>query len=74
MDRTIVAVAIGMALVFGVGVIAGVLVVVSMAIRREDKRRTLTLEPPDVVARGVRRLTRVGMRDITVQDYVREGR
>jgi hypothetical protein len=35
MDRIMVAVAIGMALVFGTGVLVGVIAMVSMAIRRE---------------------------------------
>jgi hypothetical protein len=65
MDRIMVAVAIGMALVFGTGVLVGVIAMVSMAIRREDKLGTLTRQPPGVLARGARRLNGLGLRDIT---------
>ncbi len=68
MDRIMVAVAIGMALVFASGVIIGVIAMVSMASRREDRLGTLTGQPPDVIARGARRLNGVGMRDITPRD------
>lgn len=64
-DRIMVAVAIGMALVFAVGVMLGFFVTISMASRREDKLGTLTRQPPDVVARGARRAYGVGLRDIT---------
>ena len=65
MDRIMVAVAIGMALVFGTGVLVGVIAMVAMAIRREDKLGTLTRQPPDILARGARRLNGLGLRDIT---------
>lgn len=68
MDRIMVAVAIGMALVFGTGIMVGVIAMVSMAIRREDKRGSLTGEPPGGLARGARRLNGVGLRDITPRD------
>ncbi len=74
MDRIAVAVAIGMGLVFGTGIMVGVLVMVSMAVRREDRGNTLTRQPPDVGARGVRRLTRVGLRDIIPPDAGRRQR
>ena len=45
MDRIVVAVAIGTALVFGTGVMAGVIAMVVMAIRREDRLRSLTRQP-----------------------------
>jgi hypothetical protein len=64
MDRIVVAVAIGVGLVFGTGIICGVIATIAMAVRREDRRYTLTGQPPDVAARGVRRLTGVGLRDI----------
>jgi hypothetical protein len=67
-DRIMVAVAIGMALVFASGVIIGVIAMVSMASRREDRLGTLTGQPPDVIARGARRLNGVGLRDITPRD------
>jgi hypothetical protein len=68
MDRTMIAVAIGMALVFAAGVILGFLVTISMASRREDKLGTLTRQPPDAAARGSRRMYGVGLRDITPRD------
>jgi hypothetical protein len=68
MDRIMVAVAIGMGLVFGTGVMVGVIAMVAMAIRREDKRGSLTQQPPDVLARGARRLNGVGLRNITPRD------
>jgi hypothetical protein len=68
MDRIMVAVAIGMALVFATGVIIGVIAMVSMASRREDRLGTLTGQSPDVIARGARRLNGVGLRDITPRD------
>ena len=71
MDRILVAVAIGMGLVFGTGMMVGVVAMIAMAVRREDRRYTLTGRPPHVAARGVRRLTAVGLRDIISPD---EGR
>ena len=64
MDRIMVAVAIAMGLVFGTGVVCGVIAMIAMAIRKEDRRGTLTGRSPDVVTRGVRRMTGVGLRDI----------
>ena len=58
MDRIMVAVAIGMGLVFAAGVILGFLVTISMASNREDRLGTLTRQPPDAAARGARRLSR----------------
>lgn len=68
MDRIIVTAAIAMALVFFAGVVIGVLAMVSMASRREDRLGTLTRQPPDVLARGARRLNGVGLRDIARRD------
>jgi hypothetical protein len=68
MDRIMVAVAIGMALAFATGVLLGVIAMVSMASNREDRLGTLTREPPDVLARGARRLVGLGLRDITPRD------
>ena len=68
MDRIVIAVTIGTALVFGTGIIAGVIAVVAMAIRTEDKLRSLTRQPPGAAARGARRLTGVGLRVITPHD------
>ena len=68
MDRIVVAVAIGMGLVFGTGIMVGVIVMIAMAVRREDRGNTLTRQPPDVAAGGVRRLIGVGLRDIIPPD------
>jgi hypothetical protein len=74
MDHIVVAVGIGMALVFGTGVMLGIIVMVAAAVRREDRQNTLTGQPPDSGARGVRRLIRLGLRDIAVPDAQREHR
>ena len=68
MDRIVVAVAIGMGLVFGTGILAGVVLTIAMAVRREERRYTLTGPAPDVAARGVRRLTAVGHRNLIPPD------
>lgn len=68
MDRIVVAVAIGIGLVFGTGIICGVIATIAIAVRREDRRYTLTRQAPDIAARGVRRLTGVGLRDIIEPD------
>jgi hypothetical protein len=68
MDRIVVAVAIGMGLVFGTGMMVGIVAMIAMAVHREDRRYTLTGYPPDVSARGVRRLTHVGLRNIIPPD------
>jgi hypothetical protein len=74
MDRIVVAVAIGMGLVFGTGTIVGIVVMIAMAVRREDRRYTLTGQPPDVAARGARRLAGVGLRDIIPPEHGQEPR
>jgi hypothetical protein len=68
MDRIMVAMAIGMGLVYGTGVMLGIIAMIAVAVRREDRRYSLTRQPPDVVARGVRRLAGVGLRDIMPPD------
>ncbi len=64
MDRIVVAVAIGMGLVFCTGIMVGIVAMIATAVRREDRRSTLTSTPPGAAARGVRRLAGVGLRDI----------
>jgi hypothetical protein len=51
--------------IFLSGITVGVLVIVSAAIKREDRRRSITGRAPDVAARGARVLTGVGARDIS---------
>ena len=46
------------------GVVLGVIVIVSMAIKREDRQCTLSGKAPDVVSRGARVLTGVASRDL----------
>jgi hypothetical protein len=45
------------------GVTGGALAIVSAAIKREDKERSITQSAPDPAARGTRVLTGVGSRD-----------
>jgi hypothetical protein len=59
----VVVVAIGLSL--GTGLVIGIVAVVAMAVRREDRQYSLTRQAPGVAARGVRRLTGVGLRDVT---------
>ncbi len=49
----------------GMGLVIGVIAMVAMAVRREDKQYSLTRQAPGAAARGVRRLTGVGLRDVT---------
>lgn len=51
---------IGIFIALATGAIAGVLVIVSIAYRREDRHGTITGPAPDVLCRGARRLTGVG--------------
>jgi len=67
-DRIMVAVAIGMALVFAFGVLLGFLVTISIASKREDRLGSLTRQAPDAAARGARRCYGLGLRDITPRD------
>jgi hypothetical protein len=68
MDRILIAVATGVTLVFGTGVITGVIAMVALAIRKEDRLGSLTRQPPSAATRGARRLNGVGLRDITPWD------
>jgi hypothetical protein len=45
--------------------VIGIIAIVAMAVRREDRQYSLTRQAPGVAARGVRRLTGVGLRDVT---------
>jgi hypothetical protein len=46
------------------GVAVGVIAVVALAVRREDRRLTLAREAPDRLSRSTRRLNGVGRRDL----------
>jgi hypothetical protein len=50
--------------VFIAGVVMGVITVVAIAVRREDRRYTLAVDAPDRLSRTTRRLTGVGRRDL----------
>jgi hypothetical protein len=49
--------------IFLIGVTCGVILTVSRAIKREDRKYTLTGAPPGAAARGARLLTGAGSRD-----------
>jgi hypothetical protein len=53
MDRITLAVAIGMALVFAIGIMLGVIAMVSIASNREDRPGTFTRQPPKCAGRGL---------------------
>ena len=63
-----VLVVIAIAVVFGTGVLAGVMAMVAMAVRKEDGCHTLTGAPPGHLAQAARRLTGVGVRDVSPPD------
>jgi hypothetical protein len=53
--------------VFIAGVVMGVIAVVAIAVRREDRRYTLAVDAPDRLSRSTRRLTGVGRRDLDAE-------
>jgi hypothetical protein len=53
--------------VFIAGVVLGFVVVVAIAVRREDRRCTLAVDAPDRLSRTTRRLTGVGRRDLDAE-------
>ena len=56
--------------VFIAGLVMGVIAVVAIAVRREDRRYTLAVDAPDRLSSTTRRLTGVGHRDLDA-DYLR---
>jgi hypothetical protein len=52
---------------FIAGVVIGVIAVVAIAVRREDRRYTLAVDAPDRMSRTTRRLTGVGRRDLDAE-------
>lgn len=60
-------VAIVAAAVFLGGIVIGIIAVVAVAVRREDRRYTLAGEAPDRLSRNARRLTGVGRRDLDAE-------
>jgi hypothetical protein len=55
------------AAVFLGGIAVGVIAVVAVAVRREDRRYTLASEAPGLLARSTRRLTGVSRRDLDTE-------
>jgi hypothetical protein len=56
--------------VFIAGLVMGVIVVIAIAVRREDRRYTLAGDAPDLMSKTTRRLTGVGRRDLDAE-YLR---
>jgi hypothetical protein len=56
--------------VFIAGMVMGVIAVVAIAVRREDRCYTLAADAPDRLSRTTRRLTGVGRRDLDAE-YLR---
>jgi hypothetical protein len=61
------AVAVVILIFFASGVIVAVVVLSAWAIRREDRRLTLTGRAPDRLSSGVRRLMGVGLRNVDTE-------
>lgn len=53
--------------VFLAGLVLGVIAVIAIAVRREDRRYTLAVEAPDRLSRGTRLLTGVRRRDLDAE-------
>src|ERR1700722_5315361 len=53
--------------VFIAGLVMGVIAVIAIAVRREDRRYTLAGDAPDRMSRTTRRLTGVGRRDLDAE-------
>jgi len=60
-------VVIATAAVFIGGIALGVIAVVAVAVRREDRRYTLAVEAPDRLSRNTRRLTGLARRDLDAE-------
>jgi hypothetical protein len=61
-----VVIAMAVAVFIG-GIVLGAIVVVAIAVRREDRRYTLAGDAPDRLSRNARRLTGVGRRDLDAE-------
>jgi hypothetical protein len=68
MSITATAEVFGVLVIFLGGVALGILVIVSVAIKREDRKFSLTHDAPDAATRGARVLTGVGCRSIQLPD------
>lgn len=58
---------IAAAAVFVGGIVLGVIAMVAVAVRREDRRYTLAVEAPDRLSRNTRRLTGLSRRDLDAE-------
>lgn len=66
-EAVMAGVVIAAAAVFVFGIVLGVIVVVAVAVRREDRRYTLAVEAPDRMSRNTRRLTGLARRDLDAE-------
>lgn len=62
-----VVLAVAAVALFLAGVAVGVLIVVAREIRREDRLYSLPEEAPNLMAKGTRRLTGFGRRDLALR-------
>ena len=54
---------------FLLGALIGIIIMVALASRREDRRLSLTNEAPDAATKGVRMVTGAGSRHIVYSPY-----
>lgn len=66
-EAVMAGVVIAAAAVFVFGIVLGVIAVVAVAVRREDRRYTLAGEAPDRLSRNTRRLTGLARRDLDAE-------
>jgi hypothetical protein len=66
-EAVMAGVVIAAAAVFVFGIVLGVIVVVAVAVRREERRYTLAVEAPDRMSRNTRRLTGLARRDLDAE-------
>ena len=55
---------------FAFGILLGVMAIMAWSFNREDRRRSLKGEPPDLACGGTRRLVGVGRRDTRAGEEV----
>jgi hypothetical protein len=53
--------------IFLSGIVVGVITVIAVAVRREDRRYTLAVEAPDRLSRSTRRLNGLARRDLDAE-------
>jgi len=67
MEAVMALLVIAAAAVFAFGLASGVIVVVAVAVRREDRQHTLAAEPTGRMSRNARRLTGLSCRDLDAE-------